>query len=153
MDQYELWDKVHAGHVYMKIVKGMYGLPQAGILAYKQQVNHLKPYCYEPCKLTQGLLTHRKNGIIFTICVDDFGIKYIDRANARHLFDALKAKHTISTDWEGKLYCGMTLDWNYKQQTVNISIPNYVSKYLHKFQHKMLKQAEVTNKLQPHKSQ
>ena len=35
MDQYELWDKVHDGHVYMKIVKCMYGLPQAGIMAYK----------------------------------------------------------------------------------------------------------------------
>ena len=48
MDQYELWDKVHDSHVYMKILKGMYGLPQAGILAYKQLVNHLKPYSYEP---------------------------------------------------------------------------------------------------------
>ena len=35
MDQYWLWDKVHDSHVYMKIVKGMYGLPQSGILAYK----------------------------------------------------------------------------------------------------------------------
>ena len=33
--QYELWYKVHGGHVYMKIVKGVYGLPQTGILAYK----------------------------------------------------------------------------------------------------------------------
>ena len=47
MDQYELWDKVQDGHVYMKIVKVMHGLPQAGILAYKQLVNQLKPYSYE----------------------------------------------------------------------------------------------------------
>ena len=33
MYQYELWDKVHGSHVYMEIVKFMYGLPQAGILA------------------------------------------------------------------------------------------------------------------------
>ena len=46
--QYELWDKVHDGHVYMKIVKGMYRIPQAGIMAYKKLVNHLKPYGYEP---------------------------------------------------------------------------------------------------------
>ena len=55
MDQYELWNKVHAGHVYMEIVKGMYRLPQEGILAYKQLVNHIKLYGYEPCKFTQVL--------------------------------------------------------------------------------------------------
>ena len=36
----------------------------------------------------------------------------------------------------------MTLDWNYKQRSVTISIPNYVSKALHKFQHQIPKQAE-----------
>ena len=86
--------------------------------------------------------THTKNGITFTICVDYFGIKYIDKENALHVLDALKSKYTISTDWEGKIYCVMTLDWNYKQQTVTISIPNYVSKALHKFQHQIPKQAE-----------
>ena len=135
MDQYELWDKVHDGHVYMKIVKGVYGIPQTGILEYKQLVNHLKPYGCEPCKFTQGLWKHKTNGITFCICVDGFVIKYTDRANALHRLDALKAKYTISTDWEGKIYCGLTSDWNYKQITVTISIPNYVSKALHKFQH------------------
>ena len=103
MYQYELWDKLNSGHVYMKIIKGMYGLLQAGILAYKQLVNQLKPYGYEPCKFTQGLWKHKTNGITFCICVDDFGIKYTDRANALHLLDALKPKYKISTDW-GKKY-------------------------------------------------
>ena len=40
------------------------------------------------------------------------------------------------------MYCGLTLDWNYKQRTVTISIPNHVSKALHKFQHHIPKQAE-----------
>ena len=60
MDQYKLWDKVQDIHMYMKIAIGMYGLPQAGILTYKQLVNHLKPYGYEPYKFTQGLWTHKK---------------------------------------------------------------------------------------------
>ena len=62
--------------------------------------------------------------------------------NTLHLLDALKAKYIILTDWEGKLYCGLTLDWNYKQRTVTISIPNYVSRALHKSQHQIPKQAE-----------
>ena len=68
MDQYELWDKVHDGNVYIKIVKGMYGLPQAGILAYKQLVNHLKPYVYEPYKFTQVLWKHKKRYNIHSLC-------------------------------------------------------------------------------------
>ena len=30
MDEYNLHDKIHNGKVYLKINKGMYGLPQAG---------------------------------------------------------------------------------------------------------------------------
>ena len=35
IDQYELIPKVLNGYVYMEILRGMYGLPQAGILANK----------------------------------------------------------------------------------------------------------------------
>ena len=44
MYQYKPWDKVHNVHVYRNIVKVMYGLPESGILAYKQLatfMNHL----------------------------------------------------------------------------------------------------------------
>ena len=37
-DQYNLHDKVSDGYVYIKIKKGMYGLKQAAILAYRQLV-------------------------------------------------------------------------------------------------------------------
>ena len=33
MDEYDLWDLVVDGYVYIEIGKGIYGLPQAGILA------------------------------------------------------------------------------------------------------------------------
>jgi hypothetical protein len=35
IDHYQLQEKVLDGYVYMEICKGMYGLPQAGILANK----------------------------------------------------------------------------------------------------------------------
>jgi hypothetical protein len=39
-------------------------------------------------------------------------------------------------DWEGKLYCGITLDWDYGNRTVNLSMPAYVQEAtLDKFQH------------------
>jgi hypothetical protein len=43
--------------------------------------------------------------------VDDFGVKYVGREHAKHLMAALKEDYeAVSVDWEGKLYCGITLD-------------------------------------------
>jgi hypothetical protein len=44
IDQYHLLDLVHNGFVLVAISRGMYGLPQAGILAYNQLVTHLAQY-------------------------------------------------------------------------------------------------------------
>ena len=33
MNEYKLQDKIHNGHIYCEICKGIYGLPQAGNLA------------------------------------------------------------------------------------------------------------------------
>ena len=43
--------------------------------------------------------------------------------------------YTISIDWTGALYFGLTLAWYYIRQTCNISMPNYLPAALHKFQH------------------
>ena len=42
----------------------------------------------------------------------------------------------ITTDWEGKLYCGITMKWNYTKRYIDISILVYVKEYLHQFGHK-----------------
>ena len=36
IQQYQLVDKIHNGCIYMEISKGMYGLPQSGIIAHTQ---------------------------------------------------------------------------------------------------------------------
>ena len=47
--QYHLEDIVDEnGMIWIKIVKGMYGLKQAGIIANQELRAHLKPYGYEP---------------------------------------------------------------------------------------------------------
>ena len=55
MDQYNLYDLVSDGFVYVQVRGGMYGHPEAGRLAHDQLVKHLKPYGYEPARLTPGL--------------------------------------------------------------------------------------------------
>jgi endonuclease I len=67
--------------------------------------------------------------------VDDFGVKYVGKENVEHLIQCLKgAKYKLTKDWSGSLYCGISIDWNYKEGYVDISMPGYVKKKLHEIQ-------------------
>jgi hypothetical protein len=136
IDKYKLMDKEKNGKVYIRIDKGMYGLPQAGRLANNLLVTRLAPHGYRPCQHTHGLWRHDTNPVTFTLVVDDFGIKYSGKENADHLLNALKKNYEVTKDWAGKLYCGISLDWDYKNKTVDLSMPGYIANALHKFQHK-----------------
>jgi hypothetical protein len=55
--------------------------------------------------------------------------------HALHLLDAIRKDYRCSTDWTGSLYTSITLNWNYTNNTLRISMPGYVAAALHKFQH------------------
>ena len=135
IDLYNLMPLVHNGYILVEIRKGMYGLPQAGILANTQLVKHLALHGYIPAAHTPGLFTHIDNGLSFTLCVDDFGIKYVSQASADHLENVLKMKYKITTDWTGSTYLGLTLQWDYVNRTLDISMPGYIARALSRFQH------------------
>jgi hypothetical protein len=59
IDHYRLNDKVLNGYVYMDICKGMYGLPQAGILANKLLKKRLAIHGYYQQPHTPGLFKHK----------------------------------------------------------------------------------------------
>ena len=71
--------------------------------------------------------------------VDGFSIKYATHQDAGHPLQALCAKYTISTDWEASLYIGITLKWDYTARHVDLSMPKYVAKALHKFKNSLQK--------------
>ena len=85
IDQYGLTAKAVNGKVLVGIRKGMYGLKQAGRIANDRLKNHLKASGYVPCRYTPGLFTNVSRKISFSLCVDDFGVKYTNKANAQHL--------------------------------------------------------------------
>jgi hypothetical protein len=60
--------------------------------------------------------------------VDDFGVKYINKSNVEHLIASLKANYALTVDWTGNLYCGISLDWEYVNRWVDISMPGYIKK-------------------------
>ena len=134
--KYKLHEKVTpTGYIYIKINKGMYGLKQAAILAYNHLKTNLQNDGYEPIPHTDSYWRHKTLPTIFCLCVDDFGVKYFQKSDINHLISSLQKYYKLSTDFSGKNYCGLTLTWNYDDGYVDVSMPDYVTKALKKFQH------------------
>jgi hypothetical protein len=130
--------------VYMEIRKGIYVLKQAGLLAKQLLQKRLSPFGYYPAHHTTGMWLHKTRPIAFSLIVDDFTFKYVGKQHADHLRDALLRSYELTTGWEGKLYSDMSLKWDYKNRTCDISMPGYVANVLSKFQHDTLKQPQHT---------
>eukprot|EP00957_Ditylum_brightwellii_P115578 8815493-Ditylum_brightwellii.AAC.1 len=135
MDEYNLYDKEYNKYIYMKIRHSMYGLPQAGKVANNLLKQHLAKYNYREAPYTPGLSKHTTNGNTFTLVVDDFGVKYIGTENIEHLMSALKTYYTVKVDIKGSKYCGITLNWDYNQRTLDVSILGYIATKCKKFNH------------------
>jgi hypothetical protein len=67
--------------------------------------------------------------------MNDFGVKYVGREHAEHLMACIKKNYNISSVWNGRAYCGLTLDWDFKSRTVDLSMPGYIKAAVHKYQH------------------
>ena len=68
---YKLAKKVkNDGYVYIEIRRGMYGLPQSGLLAQQLLEKRLNAEGYNQDTLVPGLWTHTWRPITFTLCVD-----------------------------------------------------------------------------------
>ena len=71
------------------------------------------------------------------ICIQIF------RERARLIPESItEKKYKVTTDWEGKLYIGIALKWDYEKGTVQISMTGYVRAALHDFQHDKPKQMQ-----------
>ena len=137
------------GNVYIEITKGMYGLPQAGLLANELLEQRLNKHGYQQSKLVPGLWKHCTRPIQFTLVVDDFGVKYIQQEDVDHLKSVLEQDYTVTTDWAGTRYIGITLDWDYNRRRVHLSMPNYVKKALKLFGHIVRKEQHAPHPCAP----
>jgi hypothetical protein len=119
------------GVVFLEIRQVVWwGLPQARILANKLLQKWLAPHGYQKCVNTPGLWKHTTRPIIFSLVENDFGIKYVGKEHADHLINCLKVNYKLTKDWLGNLYCGISLNWKYAKQTLDILMPGYIKKQL-----------------------
>ncbi len=86
-------------------------------------------------KYTTPLVPQNTTGVVHIGC-RQFWCKICGNEHANHLIACLKqSKYKLTEDWTGCLYCGTTLDWNYKAGYVDISMPRYTKKKLHEYGH------------------
>jgi hypothetical protein len=135
IEAYNLLPLVHNGHIYVEIRRGMYGLPQAGILANQLLTERLEPHRYYQCCHTPGLWRHKWRPIMFSLVVDDSEVKYEDKEHADRLIASVEKHYMFYKDWDGQLYCGIQIKWDYLNRTIDLSMPGYIVAMLHKYQH------------------
>ncbi len=147
INEYGLCDKADTyGNIFCKVQCGMYGLPQAGIIAQNLLTKRLHRAGYQQSKITPEYWRHDWRPISFALVVDDFGVKYINKEDVVHLASVLKQEYEINIDWEGTGYLGLTLDWDYPTRKVHLSMPGYIEKNLVRFGHVL----PTKPQMQPH---
>ena len=73
----------------------MYGLKEAGVLAFNKLVKSLAPNGYEPMPHPTSLWQHRTLKTTFSLCFEDFGVKYFSKIDDDHLINALQKNYNI----------------------------------------------------------
>ena len=81
-------------------------MKQANKIAHNELVKHIASYGYKP----------------FVLCVDDFGIKYVNKENLDDLLQALKDIYNIKEDLTGRLYHDIHSKWDYNKRIVTFHV-------------------------------
>ncbi len=121
--------------VYVKICKGIYWLPQASILVNKLLEKYLAIRGYYQCQHMLGLWHHMWRDITFCLLVDNFGIKTTGMADMKYLVSLHQEHYSIAVNWTGSLFCRIKLMWNYVNRTIDLHMPDYISRALLKYHH------------------
>ena len=72
--------------------------------------------------------------------MDDFAVKYENKADAQHLINTITKNYTCSicsVHWSAEQYCGVTFKWDYdsNKRKVHCEMPDAVQKALLRFKH------------------
>jgi hypothetical protein len=135
-------------YVYCEVSKGMYGLPQAGIIAQELLAMRLGEHGYYQSQIVNGLWKHKTRPICFCLVVDDFAVKYTNREDANHLINTIRKYYPMTVDEEATKYIGLTIQWDYINRKVHTHMPGYLDKAFIRFNHE--KPMKIQNSPHPH---
>ena len=79
--------------------------------------------------------------------MEDCGIKYENKQDSQDLIDSLENNYeAVSVEWDGELFFGIKIKWDYQNQTVDLSMPGYITQNFQRYSHPIPKKPEH----QPH---
>ena len=73
--------------------------------------------------------------VLFSLIVDDFGVKYVGKRHANHFLNALKGNHEVTVNDKGNLYAEINLNWDYVKRTCRLTMDDYIANLCAKFGH------------------
>ena len=80
-----------------------------------------------------GLWRHKTRPTVFTLIVDDFGIKFLSENDLDHLIGVLRKYYNVKVNMKGQEYLKIELDWDYENKKVHLSMKPYLDKLLRQF--------------------
>ena len=89
IQHYNLLPIVRNGFIYLDICKVVYVLPQAGRLSNDILTKCLVPKVYFQYTHAPGLWRQKWRPILFSLVVDNFGVKYVGKEHAGHLISVI----------------------------------------------------------------
>jgi len=122
------------GYVYFEIRKGMYWLIEAYIMVHEQLPALGTVLLCAFQTHTWHVAPHRSpNYIQYSSWW--LWYKILQQRWCKPSFSALQDKYSITINWSGDSYLGLTINWNYDNGYVGISMTHYVPKPLANFKH------------------
>ena len=119
----------------------MYGLKQAGLLAYNQLVkNFLTRMVITQSRtpLAYKNMTNHQHASLWLPAILELSTKEESRYRS-YLISCASTMSVILVDLTGLQYCSLALNWNYDQRIVNMSMPGCVKKAMEKYQYQPTK--------------
>ena len=124
VQHYNLKDIVAAdGYVYMDIRKVIPGLKHSGRLARNCLTKNMTRNGYAQVPHIPSLWIHHTSDLVFSLVVENFGIKYTWKEDSNHLLKSLQEDYEITEDWTGYKYLGLTLKWDYFNRNMSVYMP------------------------------
>ena len=135
INYYNLDDFVIDGYVYNCINRAWYGLKQQGKIAHDDLVAHLNKNVYVRAGTTNRLFKHIMCNISFTLVVDNFATKHVNKTDIHHLITIMQEKYMVKVNFNAKQCISIHLNWNHDKHKLICSMKGYVQQALRELKH------------------
>ena len=89
------------GYIFIAIKRGMYKIPQSVLFAQELLEKRVGKRVYYQSEYTPGLWLPKTRSITISLCLDDFGVKYVKEEDKKHLLYSLNQYYNFDVDKEG----------------------------------------------------